>query len=125
MEGAAGSGWHSHTRYLNWEVRYGVAGKPVVPEDMSRLIDKVETFAVDVFKFKDEVTGENRVFGTGEAHGLFAVTPEAAAAIVLDYPNLKAISPPRPRGKGSGIRRFALVCLRGYWHFLHGHLDRL
>ena len=92
MEGAAAADG-TLTRYLNWEVRYGVAGKPVVPEDMSRLIDKVETFAVDVFKFKDEVTGENRVFGTGEAHGLFAVTPEAAAAIVLDYPNLKAISP--------------------------------
>jgi len=81
------------TRFQGWEVRYGVAGKPVVADDKTSLIGKAETFAVEVFKSKDGATGENRVFGTGEAHGLFAVPLEAAVSIVVDYPNLKAISP--------------------------------
>lgn len=81
------------TRFQGWETRYGVVGKPAVANDMVSLIGKAETFAVDVFKFKDEATGENRVFGTGEAQGLFAVPLEAAVSIVVDYPNLKAISP--------------------------------
>ncbi|MFA5852173.1 MAG: hypothetical protein WC820_05700 [Spirochaetales bacterium] len=81
------------TRFQGWEVRYGVAGKPVVVNDMTSLVGKAETFAVEVFKSKDAATGENRVFGTGEAHGFFAVPLEAAVSIVVDYPNLKAISP--------------------------------
>jgi len=81
------------TRFQGWEVRYGVAGKPVVADDMTSLAGKAETFAVEVFKSKDGAMGENRVFGTGEAHGLFAVPLEAAVSIVVDYPNLKAISP--------------------------------
>lgn len=77
------------TRSHGWEVRYGVAGSSA----LDRLVGKAESFAVDLFKFKDEATGENRILGVGEAHGLFAVSPEAAAAVVLDYPNIKAISP--------------------------------
>lgn len=81
------------TRFQGWETRYGIAGKPAVTNDMASLVGKAESFAVDVFKFKDEATGENRVFGTGEAQGLFAVPLESAVSVVVDYPNLKAISP--------------------------------
>lgn len=79
------------TRFQGWEVRFGIAGG--ARTDLSRLIDKPESFAVDLFKSKDEASGEARILGVGEAHGIFAVSPEAAAAVVLDYPNIKAISP--------------------------------
>jgi hypothetical protein len=88
------------TRSQGWEVRYGVAGYAgaagnagAVPADLSRLIGKAESFAVDLFKIKDAPVGENRILGSGEAHGLFPVPLEAAVFAVLDYPNLKAISP--------------------------------
>ncbi|PKL07347.1 MAG: hypothetical protein CVV53_00125 [Spirochaetae bacterium HGW-Spirochaetae-9] len=85
------------TRSHGWEVRYGIAGgtggASIAGAPLERLIGKAESFAVDLFKWKDEASGENRLLGVGEAHGLFAVDPESAAAVVLDYPNLKAISP--------------------------------
>jgi hypothetical protein len=83
----------SLTRYQGFETRYGLAASPVFTGSLSSLVGKVETFALDVIKFKDPATGENRLYGTGEAHGLFDVSMEAALAVVLDYPNLKAISP--------------------------------
>ncbi|MGB4573046.1 MAG: hypothetical protein WBH97_09535 [Rectinemataceae bacterium] len=76
--------------YSGWKVRYGVAA---APDKLAALINRTESFAVDAIKSKDEASGENRVFGTGEAHGVFAVPLEAAAAVAVDYPNLKAISP--------------------------------
>jgi len=79
------------TRYQGWEVRYGIAGGSAM--DLTRLIGKAESFAVDLFRLKDDSSGENRILGVGEAHGLFPVSLEAAVATVLDYPNLKAISP--------------------------------
>jgi hypothetical protein len=88
------------TRSQGWEVRYGVASYAgaagnagAVPADLSRLIGKAESFAVDLFKIKDAPVGENRILGSGEAQGLFPVPLEAAVFAVLDYPNLKAISP--------------------------------
>ena len=83
----------SLTRYQGFEPRYGLAASPVFTGSLSSLVDKVETFALEVIKFKDPATGENRLYGTGEAHGLFDVPMEGALAVVLDYPNLKAISP--------------------------------
>jgi hypothetical protein len=97
------------TRYKGWEVRFGIAGCAgaaggagtasaagvvgAAQADLSRLVGKAESFAVDLFRLKDGASGESRVLGVGEAHGLFPVTPEGAAAVVLDYPNLRAISP--------------------------------
>ncbi|MDD3982160.1 MAG: hypothetical protein PHT55_08165 [Spirochaetales bacterium] len=83
----------SLTRYQGFETRYGLAASPVVSGNISALVGKVETFALEVIKFKDQASGEQRLYGTGEAHGLFDVPMEAALAVVLDYPNLKAISP--------------------------------
>lgn len=83
----------SVTRYEGFETRYGMAASPAVPGNLSSLVGKVETFALDVIKFKDQASGESRLYGSGEAHGLFDVPMEAALAVVLDYPNLKAISP--------------------------------
>jgi hypothetical protein len=87
------------TRSQGWEVRYGVAGiaggagGQASAASLERLIGKAESFAVELFKSKDETTGETKLMGVGEAHGLFAVDPEAAAAVVLDYPNIRDISP--------------------------------
>ena len=81
------------THYQGWEVRFGVAGGTAALTDMARLVGKSESFAVELFKSKDEATGENRILGVGEAHGLYAVPLEKAVAIVVDYPNIKAISP--------------------------------
>jgi hypothetical protein len=81
------------TRHQGWEVRYGIAAAPASPSALAALVGKAESFAVEVVKHKDEATGEARLYGTGEAHGLFDVPMEAALAIVLDFPNLKAISP--------------------------------
>ena len=87
------------TRSQGWEVRYGIAGIAGVAggqasaASLERLVGKAESFAVEVFKTKDETTGETRLMGVGEAHGLFAVDPEAAVAVVLDYPNIRDISP--------------------------------
>ncbi|MCX7028112.1 MAG: hypothetical protein NT061_11690 [Spirochaetes bacterium] len=47
---------------------------------------------MDLFKLNGDPSGENRILGVGEAHGLFPVPLKAAAVVVLDYPNLKAIS---------------------------------
>lgn len=90
-EAAAKDG--TQTRFQGWEVRYGVAGGVSALAEKAQLIGKAESFAVDVFKFRDEASGENRILGVGEAHGLFPVPLESAVAIVLDYPNLKRISP--------------------------------
>ena len=76
--------------YKGWSVRWGVAA---APDKLAALAGKSEAFAIDVQKFKDEATGENRVFASGEAHGLYPVPMEAAIAAVLNYKNLKAISP--------------------------------
>jgi hypothetical protein len=91
------------TRYKGWEVRFGIAGcagaagstgaAGAAQADPTRLVGKAESFAVDLFRLKDGLSGESRILGVGEAHGLFPVAPEKAAAVVLDYPNLKAISP--------------------------------
>ena len=81
------------SRHQGWEVRYGIAAAPASPSALAALVGKAESFAVEVVKHKDEATGEARLYGTGEAHGLFDVPMEAALAIVLDFPNLKAISP--------------------------------
>ncbi|HWR12549.1 MAG TPA: hypothetical protein VN445_12070 [Rectinemataceae bacterium] len=76
--------------YKGWKVRWGVAA---APDKLASLVGKAEAFAVDVVKFKDEATGENRLLGSGEAHGMYPVPLEAAVAAVLNYKNLKAISP--------------------------------
>ena len=76
--------------YKGFKVRWGVAA---APEKLASLVGKAEAFAVDVVKFKDEGSGENRVLSSGEAHGLYPVPLDAAVAAVLDYKNLKAISP--------------------------------
>jgi hypothetical protein len=81
------------TRSQGWEVRYGIAGGETAIAGMAKLIGTSESFAVDLFKSKDGATGDSLALGVGEAHGLFAVPLEAAAATVVDYPNLKAISP--------------------------------
>ncbi|MDP2791286.1 MAG: hypothetical protein Q8O15_05955 [Rectinemataceae bacterium] len=81
------------TRSHGWEVRWGVAGGQTADATLESLVGKAESFAVDLFRWKDEASGENRLLGVGEAHGIFAVSPEAAAAVVLDFPNLKDISP--------------------------------
>ena len=91
-EAAAAAGGTTTSSH-GWEVRYGVAGGQASAASLERLVGKAESFAVDLFKWKDEVSGENRLLGVGEAHGVFAVSPEAAAAVVLDYPNINAISP--------------------------------
>ncbi|MDX9827067.1 MAG: hypothetical protein RBT73_04915 [Spirochaetia bacterium] len=83
----------SSTRHQGWEVRYGQAAAPATSTPLSSLIGKAESFAIEVVKHKDEATGESRLYGTGEAHGVFDVPMEAALAIVLDYPNIKDISP--------------------------------
>ncbi len=83
----------SITRYQGMETRYGLAASPVVSSNLAVLVGKAETFALEVIKFKDQASGEQRLYGTGEAHALFDVPMEAALAVVLDYPNLKAISP--------------------------------
>ena len=79
------------TRHKDWEVRFGIGGG--AKTDLAKLIDKPESFAVDLFRSKDETSGDSRILGVGEAHGVFQVTVEAAMAVVLDYPNIKAISP--------------------------------
>ena len=79
------------TRSQGWEVRYGVAGG--ASADLGRLVGKAESFAIDLFRIKDAPPGESRILGVGEAHGLFPIPLEAAVTTVLDYPNLKAISP--------------------------------
>lgn len=76
--------------YKGFKVRWGVAA---APEKLASLVGKAEAFAVDVVKFKDEASGENRLLGSGEAHGIYPVSLEAAVTAVLDYKNLKAISP--------------------------------
>lgn len=76
--------------YKGWNVRWGIAASP---DKLATLIGTTEAFAMDVLKSRDAVTGENLVMGVGEAHGVYPVTLEAAVAAVLDYANLKAISP--------------------------------
>jgi hypothetical protein len=81
------------TRSQGWEVRYGVTGGEAAIASLASLVGKAESYAVDLYKSKDAATGDALALGVGEAHGLFAVPLEAAAATVVDYPNLKAISP--------------------------------
>lgn len=81
------------TRSQGWEVRYGIAGGEAVIAGLVNLAGKAESFAVDLYKSKDAATGDTLALGVGEAHGLFAVPLEAAAATVVDYPNVKNISP--------------------------------
>lgn len=76
--------------YKGWNVRWGIAASP---EKLSSLIGTTEAFGVDLLKSKDPATGENLVLGFGEAHGVFDLALESAVAVVLDYANLKAISP--------------------------------
>ncbi len=83
----------THIRHQGWPVRYGPAAAPATPTPHASLIGKAESFAVDVVKHKDEATGESRLYGTGEAHGLFDIPMEAALAVVMDFPNIKDISP--------------------------------
>lgn len=81
------------TRYEGWEVRYGIAQTPGGLEALAAQAGKPESFAVDVLKSRDEKTGDALVYGTGEAHGLFRVAPDRAAAIVRDIANRKVLSP--------------------------------
>lgn len=81
------------TRSQGWEVRYGIAGGEAAAAGLANLAGKAESFAVDLYKSKDAATGDTLALGVGEAHGLFAVPLEAAAATVVDYPNVKNISP--------------------------------
>ncbi|MCE1196254.1 hypothetical protein LWX53_07125 [bacterium] len=81
------------TRFQGWEVRYGVAGGESALAGLAGQAGKAESYAIELFKSKDPATGDALALGVGEAHGLFAVPLEAAAATVVDYPNLKAISP--------------------------------
>ncbi len=77
--------------YKGFKVRWGVAagaGEAGFPSS-----GRPRLSAVDVVKFKDEASGENRLLGSGEAHGIYPVSLEAAVSAVLDYKNLKAISP--------------------------------
>jgi len=76
--------------YKGWNVRWGIAASP---EKLLSLIGAAEAFGVDLLRSKDVATGENLVLGFGEAHGVFAVPLESAVAVVVDYANLKAISP--------------------------------
>lgn len=81
----------TQTRFQDWEVRYGVLGG--ASADLAPLVGKAESFSVDLFRLKDDPSGESRILGVGEAQGLFPISLKAAVAAVLDYPNLKAISP--------------------------------
>jgi hypothetical protein len=81
------------TRSQGWEVRYGIAGGEAAAAGLANLVGKAESFAVDLYKYKDAASGDALALGVGEAHGLFAVPLEAAAATVVDYPNIKTISP--------------------------------
>ena len=81
------------TRYDGWEVRYGIAQTPGGLEALAAQAGKPESFAVDMIKSRDEKSGDNLVYGTGEAHGLFRVSADRAAAVVRDIANRKALSP--------------------------------
>ena len=81
------------TRYEGWEVRYGIAQTPGGLEALAAQAGKPESFAVDMIKSRDEKSGDNLVYGTGEAHGLFRVPMDRAIAAIRDIANRKALSP--------------------------------
>lgn len=92
-QGAAGIQGALPTEVGGMKVRYGVAATPAELAALARS-GKAESFSVDMVQGKDAATGETRVLGDGEAHGLYrGVSAERAFAVVVDYPNLRAISP--------------------------------
>ncbi|MDP2792460.1 MAG: hypothetical protein Q8O15_11970 [Rectinemataceae bacterium] len=82
--------------YAGYIVRYGLAGSggtgSLDAAGIAKLAGRSESFAVDVIN-PEQVPGEKRVLGTGEAHGIYEVPLEAVANLLWDYPVLKTISP--------------------------------
>ncbi len=77
-------------------VRYGAVGpggSAMLDEaGAAKLAGRSESFAVDILT-PEQVPGEKRVLGTGEAHGIYEVPLEAVASVLWDFPSLKAVSP--------------------------------
>lgn len=91
--GAGGVGGNETREFAGMKVRYGIAATAAELAALAKS-GKAESFAVDMVQSKDPVSGETRVLGDGEAHGVYrGVSLERAFAVVVDYPNLRAISP--------------------------------
>ncbi len=84
------------TSFAGFNLRYGAAGPGgagnLDEAGAAKLAGRSESFAVDVIN-PEQVPGERRVLGTGEAHGIYEVPLEAVATLLWDYPVLKTISP--------------------------------
>lgn len=88
-----GAGGAGKREFAGMKVRYGIAATAAELAALAKS-GKAESFAVDMVQSKDAATGETRVLGDGEAHGVYrGVSLEPAFAVVVDYPNLRAISP--------------------------------
>lgn len=75
--------------YNGWLVRYGVLP---ASSALKALVGKAESFDISSDRDADGPAGERRILGTGQAHGLFPVSLEAAASAVIDIPNLPKVS---------------------------------
>jgi len=75
--------------YPGFDLRYGIP----TGTNLADLVEKPRLIAMEVINFQDPTSGENRLNGFGEGHGVYRV-PIAAMAEVLDnYLAQKSYSP--------------------------------
>jgi hypothetical protein len=74
--------------YPGWDVRYGIAPGA----DLIALLDKPALISMKVETYKDPGTGESRMNGFGEAHGVYAISLEEISKVLFDFPGQKTYS---------------------------------
>jgi hypothetical protein len=74
------------TQYPGYDVRYGIPPDT----DLAALVDKPALVTMTATTYKDSVTGETRLNGFGEAHGIYDVPIKAVVDVLFDYPGQRA-----------------------------------
>ena len=75
--------------YPGFDVRYGIAPGT----DMAALVGKPALISMTAEKFKDPATGERRIVGYGDAHGVFDVPMADVLAVLNDPAGAVSYSP--------------------------------